>query len=182
MRKHLFDVIRAKVFQLWKRPKPRLTTLFIILGMCRLWLKSSIRVFPCLNIVGQFNFCCFIYIFYFCPLWGVVRNMLLSWLNQHLNPMCMQHCIWHVPFTFWSQTLADWEFPMGPLERRWLWWLWMTVTRQWPCASGASLETTPVLPRGLRLAPKSKDSLYLCFPLILFFQWRVNSMQLTTEH
>lgn len=89
MRKHLFDVIRAKVFQLWKRPKPRLTTLFIILGMCGLWLKSSIRVFPCLNIVGQFNFCCFIYIFYFCPLWGVVRNMLLSWLNQHLNPMCM---------------------------------------------------------------------------------------------
>lgn len=57
----------------------------------------------------------------------------------------------------------------------------MTATQQWPCASGASLGTTPVLPRGLRLAQRSKDFLYLCFPVILFFQGRVNNTSLTAK-
>lgn len=63
---------------------------------------------------------------------------------------------------------------MGLLERRWLWWLLMTATRQWLCALGLSLETTLVLPRGLRPAQRSKDFLYLHFPLILSFQGRVS--------
>lgn len=63
---------------------------------------------------------------------------------------------------------------MGLLERRWLWWLLTTATRQWLCALGLSLETTLVLPRGLRPAQRSKDFLYLHFPLILSFQGRVS--------
>jgi len=57
----------------------------------------------------------------------------------------------------------------------------MTVTQQWPYASEASLETTPVLLRGLRLAQRSKNFLCLCFPFVLFLQGRAGNVRLTIK-